>query len=162
MLAALVASVPPRQVRYELTAKLDGRQARDFYSFDWVHEVTGGGARRLTQYPTPFPGTVDSAAVFGAIGTILNRAQRGGPFARGEVTLSDRFGRVVETMPAKPVRYRVTGQDRAVGAIGVFEAWSVVVEAEDAEQASQLAKAGRYELGREHVLATHTERIKPA
>jgi hypothetical protein len=56
----------------------------------------------------------------------------------------------------------VTGQDRAEGAIGIHEPWSVVVEAEDAEQASQIAKAGRYELGREHVLTTHTERIKPA
>ena len=100
MLAALVAAIPPRGVRYELTAGTGG--AWDFHIFDWLYEVSGGGARRLTEYPSSFPGTIDAAAMMGAIGTILNNAHRyGGPWAHGEIVLRDPFGRVVDSMPAK-------------------------------------------------------------
>ena len=92
--------IPPRLVRYDLTAQLDGRTSTDFYSFDWTHEVTVGRGR-LVEYPTPFPGTVDGAAVMGAIGVIPDRASRSPLWARGEVTLTDPWGRVVEVMDAK-------------------------------------------------------------
>ncbi len=92
---------PERNVQYGLTARLGDRVDTDWYLFDWAWEVTGGGARRLTEYPSTFPSTIDAAAVMGSIGLILNNAERADLWRYGEITLTDPWGRVVVTMPAK-------------------------------------------------------------
>ena len=159
-MAPRLGFLPPRSIRYTLTAELGTQSDSDFYAFDWVHECSGGGARRLTQYPGTFPATIDGAAMMGATGVILSNASESRMWARGRITLRDPFGRVVDVMPAKGSRrYRVSGHDRAAGALGVFDDWTLEVDAEDAEHASELAKAERYAAGRDHVLTKLTERL---
>lgn len=53
----------------------------------------------------------------------------------------------------------VTGSNREVGAIGIFESFEITVEAEDREQAADLTRYARYDAGFEHVHITEIVRV---
>ena len=57
--------------------------------------------------------------------------------------------------------YIVNGYDRALGAIGIQERWSQVVQANSESDAKEQARVIRYASGREHVHCYHVQLLKP-
>jgi hypothetical protein len=57
------------------------------------------------------------------------------------------------------MKFVVTGTNRQVGAIGVFESFEIEVEAEGREAAFDAAREARYAVGFEHVHVTEVVRI---
>lgn len=54
-------------------------------------------------------------------------------------------------------RYRVSGNDKAQGALGHPSVFEIEVSAPDVQEAHNAARAARYAAGREHVHITRTE-----
>lgn len=59
----------------------------------------------------------------------------------------------------KPGRFRVTGEDRAKGALGVYEPFTFETDATGAEHAKNIAWAARHREGRENIHFKSCERI---
>lgn len=58
------------------------------------------------------------------------------------------------------MKYRITGEDRQVGALGVLEPFTIDVEAPTLAEASDVAIKARSEVGREHVRCLYIETAK--